>query len=437
MTKQSRSILGVILAIVLALSAFGGTALGAPPQNDGLTTDEWTTDGTTYTPVFDVTVIPNQAVTVTFRAVPTIIYTDTPSGYATSVEAEEVEWAFIGTAWGAAITGEAAVQAQNYNAPDGFYASQATISIPYGIINSDIQVQAQNGDNYAIFTIHVANNATYTQNAISEAPGVAGQFTVAFNLDTPSTSVGGSYFDVNLFPVTLGTPSDPSTVYYVVDVLVAIMQQYPQLEFLDSSRNPIMSGDSYFNGVSVTSGEIKYYFEPDYSYSYYNGWMFRINDKFTMLDPANYPAGWNPNTDGPVGAAINQAYVQPGDVVDIYFANADIDTTATLYTRFESAVYNVGAGDITAQITASDAYYDLNNNFWWTVGPFTPLANTQVYIQLDSGAYTSYTTNANGYITVPAGSPASGTHTLTLRPEFISGTVIPERTSGYIEFVVS
>ncbi len=282
-----------------------------------------------------------------------------------------------------------------------------------------------------------SSSASYTMVPLASAPKESGQFTVALSIDTSLTSAGsgGGYFDINSLPVTLGSSSSPATVYHVTDVLVAAAQQYPSLAFLATGGAPITSGSSYMESVSITDvGGTTYNFAPDYGYSYYNGWMFRIDDMFPMLNPADYPTGWDPITQGPVGAAINQAYVQRGETVDLYFADAEQASTATQYARFENASYS--SGTLTAQIKTSVAYYDVSNNFWWTVLNFVPLANTQVSVRIDGGPASQYTTNSSGYISISGLSLAAGRHSLTLRPQFFSGTIIPARTSGYIEFTV-
>jgi hypothetical protein len=279
--------------------------------------------------------------------------------------------------------------------------------------------------------------ASYTQVPLASAPGVPGQFTVDLSIDTPAISIGGSYFDVNSIPVILGNASiEEPQVYYVVDVLVAAEQQYSQLEFFEYGTTPLSTRSSYMDNMSITSGGTTYNFASDYGYSYYNGWMFRVNDKFTMLNAADYPAGWDPTTDGPVGAAINQAYVENGVTVDLYFANADQTTTATQYERFESASYS--GSTLTAQITTSVAYNDLSNNYWWTVTNFAPLASTTVSVYIDGNTANTYTltTDSSGNISITGLTLPAGTHSLTLVPQFISGEVIPSATSGYIEFTI-
>jgi hypothetical protein len=154
--KTRKKLLAAALALSLALSAFGSTAFASPPQNDGLTSDKGTYDGTTYTPEFDQ-YITTGGTTVTFRVVPTILYEDTPSGYATAAEADAVEWELVDYAGNdVTITNTAAVQAQNYNAPDGYYASQVTISISSTVGNITIPVRAQTSTRYANFTLTIA-----------------------------------------------------------------------------------------------------------------------------------------------------------------------------------------------------------------------------------------------------------------------------------------
>jgi hypothetical protein len=430
MKTTKRRILSLALALVLAFSAFSGAALAAPPQNSGLTSDKGTYDNPTYTPEFDQYIASGGA-TVTFRAVPTIIYTDTPSGYATAAEADAVEWELVDyTGSDVTITNTAAVQAQNYNAPDGFYASQVTISVSAAVENITIPISAQNGNNYANFTLNINNNGAYTQVALDNAPSYDDQITVYLNIDTPQTSiVGGIYFDVNLFSVEL-EPDDGSQVFYVSDVLVAAAKKYPQLEFLDGSDDDITADSNYVNSVTITAGGVPYNFAPDYNYSYYNGWQYRINDMFPMLAYEDWPDYWTADQ-GPVGAAINEAYVKNGNVIDLYFADTEEAATATQYTRFESASYS--GGTLTAQITTSVSYYDISNNYWWMVTAFAPLANQSVTVQIDEGVSTQYTTDSNGNISITGLSLA---HTLTLLPQFFVGTTMPARTSGYITFTV-
>jgi hypothetical protein len=251
-------------------------------------------------------------------------------------------------------------------------------------------------------------DAYYVQ--VDPPPVVAGQFTVALYIDTsiiyPPTQ--GAYFDVDALAVTLGTPESPATTYYVVDVLVAAAQQYPQLAFLDSSGRPITSSSSYVETVEITSGGTVYSYSPEPNVDYMNGWMFRVNDKFPLLAGSSI-------TD-PTGAAINQAYIVPGDEVFLYFADM-LDTAgiATYFPRFERVGYDPDTGDLAVLIYASDSYYD-SRTYDWIINPFAPFVNQRVTIAVGSSNYAT-STDASGIAVINVSALPSGT-AIILRPQF-------------------
>jgi hypothetical protein len=231
-----------------------------------------------------------------------------------------------------------------------------------------------------IFALPGDSQASYDQVAIANAPTISGEFTVYLAICT--SNVSGTHYSTELRPVTMGS-SGLSRAYFVSDVLAAAAQQYgpqsqpswqyPSLDLVlnDGAFN---SNTNYLSSVQINGTS----FESVEGYSPTNGWMFRINDKFPKLNQANRPAGWS-NAMGPAGASIAQAYVQSGDIIDLYFAEAGSESTATKYVRFENVTYSylppIGV-IIGGQLYSSTCYYDQNNNWYWMIENFASLANT-------------------------------------------------------------
>lgn len=139
------------------------------------------------------------------------------------------------------------------------------------------------------------------QNALNNPPTVTGQFTVY--LSVKSNSIDGVAISRHRLPITMGTPG-VTNYFFVSDVLVAAMSQYPALSFQNSSGIPITSTSSYVQKVTDSTVSSTLVFEPVTGINYYNGWMFRINDKYRAMNPADWPAGWDEDVSGPMALQL-------------------------------------------------------------------------------------------------------------------------------------
>jgi hypothetical protein len=387
--------------------------LAAPPQNDGLTTDEWTYDGTTYTSVFDVNANTWKAAqTVTLRAVPTVTYEETPSGYGTAAEAEDVTWSLVDYTGDAAIVNTAAVQARNYNAPDGFYASQVTISIPQGIAPDAITVRAKNGNAYANFTLILFSDAgAYLDgNAIPPDPNNPDGSTY-FEQDTNSVSAisvtlifeAGDWIDEDNYvvepdthfreelSVTVGDGIHDDT-YTITDLLLEA-DGMNGLTFLGKQGNdyiPFPQQPDYLAAVEYNN-----YIWHDATWAL-GGWAVRVNDEL--------PVEETPDKLGYQGTSILDTNIEDGDIVHFFFDfpaqfSPDDPNFAADYVR---GIYAGNtSSSLTVQLQGHKTFIDQS-----TV-PTQLIMNVYNYVDLEDGI-TAYLYNNTGALVASDVSDSNG-----------------------------
>ena len=195
-----------------------------------------------------------------------------------------------------------------------------------------------------------------------------------------SHKIGNAVISRNSIPTIHMSQSDCTAIVvggvtyyvcYVRDVLEKA-DDASWLTFYNSSHNVVTSLSSYLYGVNDSSvgSEI---FEPVVAINYRNGWMFRINGMYPLLNSADYPSGYNISTYGVIGATIDQAIVKNGDSIDLYFADADTDSlaTRTLYlTGYSNNQTTLGL-----VIFSSRSYYDANDNNKWKISDYTQMTS--------------------------------------------------------------
>lgn len=270
---------------------------------------------------------------------------------------------------------------------------------------------------FAVF----GNTACYEQNALDNVPTITGTFTVY--LTFISETRNGSYIGRYDLPVYMGA-SGVTDEYYVRDVLLAAQSQYSDWLTLYGNAYTVLTGSSTaLVGVKDSDVSSTTIFGPVLSYSGRNGWMFRIDNKFPLLDPADWPTDPDhpendyTEEDGPLGATIEQAYVQPNQHITFYFAEASSSSSATTYMKITSLNYNSNTKKLTINVSGSSSYYDTEaNGFYWHISPFGSFtAPYGFYIIINGSSY--YLANLNsGSATLSNVSPSSGEITVEIMP---------------------
>jgi hypothetical protein len=216
--------------------------------------------------------------------------------------------------------------------------------------------------------------------------------------------------------ITLGA----SGIYHITDVLVAAHSQYPLYTFYDESGNQINSTSSYLYRLNYNGNN----FVPVDTYDKFNGWSFRVNDKLPLLSNP-YPY------DNPIGASIDQADVQPGDTINLYFSDEG-EGYNTDYVRIENATRSGSL--VTLTLFSSTSYFQ-DSDYRWIISEFTAYANEYVKIYNASSGAEIYgdDTNANGEITfaLPAGQ-----YTLYVESEFVTSYGVPTRVGVPVTFTI-
>jgi hypothetical protein len=260
--------------------------------------------------------------------------------------------------------------------------------------------------------------ASYTQVPLDEAPSASGVFTVYLSICSNRVNGDDNYIHRYDLPVSMGA-SGVTDTYYVTDVLVAADSQYNWLTIY-SRIDTVITGDStYVYGVKDTDVSPTV-FSPVTSYDYYNGWMVRIDDKYPLLNSANYPAGWTYAVNGPLGATIDQMYVTGGEHISLYFADTLNLARATEYTVVDSAFYDATYDELTMDIYGSYSYYR-SGDYYWIINDFYGLDTVDVTIKVDGNTYPA-TTDEDGEVTFNDVILSSGTYEVELLPNFTPHT---------------
>lgn len=267
-------------------------------------------------------------------------------------------------------------------------------------------------------------NASYTQVPLANSPKVSGQFTVYLSIS--SNRVNGEYIRRFNLPVTMGTANSNRT-YFVSDVMTAAQNQYVWLTVQGLNNN-------YINGIKdATIGNTV--FGPVAGYDNFNGWMFRINDKYPLLNQNDWPSGWT-STMGPCGAAINQAYVTEDQKIDFYHADTMNINRATH--SFKSDSFNYSGGTLNTKLYTSYSYFDMNNNYKWVIKKYSLVKRKSFQVRIDGNINKSITCDSSGNAKVTGLSLSSGTHTIEILPQFVTFGIygIPKYSGAKFSFTV-
>ncbi len=273
-----------------------------------------------------------------------------------------------------------------------------------------------------------SDSAKYTQVAIANAPTVTGEFTVYLSIS--SNKVNGSYINDYKIPVTMGTAGVTKT-YFVKDVILAAMNQasFPYAFKAQSSGEVVdfNGNSSYVCGIASDKTSSATIYAPVTSYNYYNGWMFRIDDRYPVLNSADWPSGWTTDK-GPCGASVEQAYVRAGQTISFYFSDTISADNATRFLKIKSKAYTAATSKLTINLDASYSYYR-NSDWYWMINDFAnvPASNTMT-IEINGTSYEA--TTSSGKIIIQDFTPVSGINTIKILPTFNSSG-IPTFSGAY------
>ncbi len=436
--KRSKKLFAVLLALTLVFG-LSVSAFAAPPQNDGLTTDEWIAGPI---PVFDVTVASWQVQEVELRAVPTETGFDTPSGFLDEEDAEDVVWSFVGYSGSATIGTVAAVAAENYNAPIGSYASQVFVTIPHGHAEEEIEVKAELGSDYVHFVIDVRDNTfgRYLEgNALPpdpnnpvcstylvEEPDVADEITVTL-IVTAGDEIweGDGAFRVETPQVLSGSTNG---LYTVTDLLYAV-----------DGTNDLIFNDGNFTPTtnfltSVEHDDIVW----EYGQLAFDGWVFRVNDLF--------PVQLTSDGLGYEGTSILQTYLEDGDVIYFFydFPSDFSPTSGNLAANYVRGAFDsFDSGTNTLTVNLQEHLTRIHpTSYIFNVYNYTPLVGVSASLYESDGTTLvgTDTSGAGGVLTFSGVTP--GEYILKTTPVLYSGSVsfvhdvYFERTGAYSKITV-
>ena len=280
------------------------------------------------------------------------------------------------------------------------------------------------------------DDASYVQNSIANSPDFSATGAGTVYLTILSNSVNGNY--IARFNEAISIESNDHAHDYctVYEVLVEAHNDIPDLIFtIQSSTIPTGTSNAVV-GVKDNSVSNSITFGPVLSYDYYNGWMFRINNQFPLLNQADWPSGWTAS-DGPIGASIEQAYVTNGQTITLYCADMKNSLRGTHYLMVDDCVRN--GNTLVLNLSASQSYYDASNSYYWVIDDFA-LVDDSVYsfTVMVNGDYKFAYYSSDGVFTISGVTDTSGT--VTIIPTFnnhTSGGIaygIPKITGATVEF---
>lgn len=200
-------------------------------------------------------------------------------------------------------------------------------------------------------------------------------------------------FEVEYDNIDLPAKTD-GTKQRVVDALCAIQgdgNTAPQ--FLTINGNPITNSSTYFRSIKMNN--VTYAPPTEYSIQ---GWMFRINDKFPLIESYGEPdtSSSSLSTTGDAkGETINTAYIKSKDVITVYY-DIPLSNSAANYTRI-SNVTNTSSS-ITATVQASESWFNGSLYSCWHILDFDTF-NAKVYLYDENGNELDNENTSGGSVT--------------------------------------
>ena len=198
-------------------------------------------------------------------------------------------------------------------------------------------------------------------------------------------------FEVEYEDIDLPAKTD-GTKQRVVDALCAIQgdgSTAPQ--FLDVNGNPITSTSTYFRSIKMNN--VTYAPPTELSIQ---GWMFRINDKFPLIESYGEPNTSSSGTTGDAkGETINTAYIKSKDVITVYY-DVPLYLSAANYTRIASVTNT--SSSITATVQASESWFNGSLYSCWHILDFDTF-NAKVYLYDQNGTELDSANTSGGSVT--------------------------------------
>lgn len=253
------------------------------------------------------------------------------------------------------------------------------------------------------------------------------------------SGIDREYFNVHIDQTDSTELVIENTSYYVCyvgDVLKKAASDNSWLTFYNSSHAVVTGPSDYVYGVNDSNVGTTIFqpiiylttaTQPKNATSIgptrlktYNGWMFRIDGMFPLLNSSDYPSGYDYTTYGPLGASLEQAYVSNGDYIDLNFCNSNVGVDSTNWTAVKNVSYS--GTTLTFDVLVSNSYYDSSNNYYWMISDYEPAEYTSsnpLTVYIDGSSY-SITTTSSGTGTITGLSLSSGTHSIFIPAGYVT-----------------
>ncbi len=224
-------------------------------------------------------------------------------------------------------------------------------------------------------------------------------------------------FEVEYDDIDLPAKTDGSK-QRVVDALCAIQgdgDTAPQ--FLNVNGSPITSTSTYFRSIKMNN--VTYAPPTELSIQ---GWMFRINDKFPLIEEYG-----EPNTSSSIlsttgeakGETISTAFIKSNDVITVYY-DIPLPGSAADYTRITN-VSNTSSS-ITANVQSSKSWFNKIDLSCWHILDFTTF-NTTVYLYDEDGEELTHASTSSGSVTFNRTVVAGEKYTLRVKTARLAGAI--------------
>ena len=239
-----------------------------------------------------------------------------------------------------------------------------------------------------------------------------------------SNKVGSDY--ISYFNIDVNIPT--AGVYHVSDIL-NLLQNDNRYDLTFYTRpDEVLTGTAQYL-YAVTDDNIldlnndPVVFGPNYPEYDRAGWMFRINDRFPLIPSTHpdWPSGYNEDAKGPIGATIDQAYVQNGNYISLYFGLAQENEQTTTDMKVVSVSNDTVNERFYFAVTESTCYYDDDYPYYWNIGAFGHPNYQSIDVVLNNTPYTAYAYGYSGNNTwyrIYNCNAASGVNILEIIPDY-------------------